>query len=98
MTANGADLPISGLVTFGSTPSIRGLLISLTSGTAIEQNQTVTVSYDKTTAGTNKLEDDAGNKVATFTDFAVTNNSTVDTTGPSPESAQVPATGDSRSS
>ena len=92
VTANGADLPISGLVTFGSTP-IRGLLISLTSGTAIEQNQTVTVSYDKTTAGTNKLEDDAGNKVATFTDFAVTNNSTVDTTGPSPASAQVPATG-----
>ena len=92
VTADGADLPITGVVTFGGSP-VRGLLISLTAGTAIDKNQIVTVSYDKTTAGTDALEDDAGNEVATFTDFAATNNSTVDTIGPRPESAEVPAAG-----
>ena len=81
MTASGADLPISGVVTFGGSP-IHGLLISLPSGTAIAQNQIVTVSYDKTTAGTNALEDDSGNEAASFTDFAVTNNSTQAPTAP----------------
>ena len=93
VTASGADLPISSLVAFGGTP-VRALVISLTSGTAIEQNQTVTLSYDKTTAGTDALEDDAGNEVASFTDFAVTNNSTVaDTIPPTLSSAEVRATG-----
>ena len=42
----------------------------------IYQGQTVTVSYDQSAAGTDAVADSAGNKVASFTDFAVTNNST----------------------
>ena len=53
------------------------LAIRLPTGTTISQNQTVKLSYDKTAAGTDALEDAAGNEVASFTDFAVTNNSTV---------------------
>ena len=64
------------------------LNIRLPTGTTIYQNQTVKVSYDKTEAGTDALEDDAGNEVASFTDFAVTNNSTVDGTPPSPKARQ----------
>ena len=51
--------------------------VRLPTGTTIDQNQTVKLSYDKTAAGTDALEDAAGNEVASFTDFAVTNNSTV---------------------
>ena len=76
VTAAGADLQIASIVTFESLP-FRDLVISLTSGTVISQNQTVKLSYDKSAAGTDALEDDAGNELATFTDFAVTNNSTV---------------------
>ena len=39
-------------------------------------------------AGTDALEDAADNEVASFTDFAVTNNSTVDTTPPSASRAR----------
>ena len=53
------------------------LFISLGTGTTISQNQTVKLSYDKTVAGAAALEDAAGNEVASFTDFSVTNNSTV---------------------
>ena len=94
VTAAGADLPISGLVAFGGSHG-RSLVISLTSGTTIYQNQTVTISYDKTTAGADALEDAADNEVATFTDFAVTNNSTValDTTPRARKARSVRATG-----
>ena len=73
VTADGADLDIDRIASGGSNL----LVIILPTGTTIYQNQTVKVSYDKTAAGTDALEDDAGNEVATFTDFAVTNNSTV---------------------
>ena len=43
------------------------------------------------------MEDHAENEVASFTDFAVTNNSTVDTTPPTPSSAEVLASGDNNS-
>ena len=42
----------------------------------IYQGQTVTLSYDRTTAGTNALDDTDGNKVDSFADYAVVNNST----------------------
>ena len=93
VTAGGVDLAIDEI--WAST--VDALNIRLPTGTTIKQNQTVTVSYDKTVAGTDALEDDAGNEVATFTDFAVTNNSTVvpDTTAPSPESGAVALSGTS---
>ena len=87
VTADGVDLDIDGITAFTSET----LTITLATGTKIFENQTVKLSYDKTVAGTDALEDIAGNEVASFTDFAVTNNSTVvpDTTAPSPESARV---------
>ena len=42
----------------------------------IYKGPTVTVSYDQSAAGANALDDDAGNKVVSFEDFAVTNGST----------------------
>ena len=45
--------------------------------TPITQGQTVTFDYDQSVAGTDALADADGNRVLTFTDFAVTNNSTV---------------------
>ena len=42
----------------------------------IYKGHTVTVSYDQSAAGANALDDDAGNKVVSFEDFAVTNGST----------------------
>ena len=57
--------------------SADSLVFDVESGTKIYAGQTVTLSYDKTVAGGNALEDAAGNEVATFTDFPVTNNSTV---------------------
>ena len=93
VTADGVDLDIDRV----SVPATNALLIRLPTGTTISQNQTVELSYDKTVAGTDALEDAADNEVASFTDFAVTNNSTValDTTAPSPESAAVATSGTS---
>ena len=42
----------------------------------IYMGRTVTVSYDQSAAGANALDDAAGNKVVSFEDFAVTNEST----------------------
>ncbi len=65
----------------------------LTLSSAIKQGQTVTVSYIVPESGT-VIEDTAGNDALAFTDFAVTNNSTVDGTPPVPASALVQGTGD----
>ena len=46
---------------------------------------------------TNPIQDTAGNRAVAFTDFAVTNNSTVDGTPPVPASAEVRGAGDSLS-
>ena len=53
----------------------------------IRQGQTVTVSYAVPT--TNPIQDAAGNPAVAFTDFEVTNNSTVERTPPIPASAEV---------
>ena len=73
VTADGVDLDINGVV----WANLDELSIRLPTGTTISENQTVKVSYDKTVAGADALEDAAENEVASFTDFAVTNNSTV---------------------
>ena len=72
LTAAGGDLTIHTITVTGQS-----LVFTLPPGTTIEQNQTVTLSYDKTVGGAAALEDAADNEVASFTDFAVTNNSTV---------------------
>ena len=73
VTADGVDLDINGVV----WANLDELSIRLPTGTTISENQTVKLSYDKTVAGADALEDANGNEVASFTDFAVTNNSTV---------------------
>ena len=56
-------------------PSISGATVTLTLATAVVSTDTVTVSYTAPTSGTaNRLQDAAGNEVASFTDQAVTNN------------------------
>ena len=69
--------------------------LSLTLSSTIKQGQTVTVSYDPSLVpdtGT-VIADTAGNPAVGFTDFEVTNNSTVEGTPPVPASAEVPTTG-----
>ena len=77
LTADGVELDIQNM-SFGADT----LLLNLASGTTIYAGETVRLSYDKTVAGADALEDAAGNEVASFTDFAVTNNSTVVNTPP----------------
>ena len=90
VTADSLDVEIVGV----AVPSTGNeLSITLQSPAKIAQGQTVTISYDKSAAGSDALEDHAENEVASFTDFAVTNNSTVDTTPPTLSSAEVRATG-----
>ena len=91
LTADGVDLDIDRV----SAPATNALLIRLPTGTTISQSQTVKLSYDKTVAGADALEDAAGNEVASFSNVAVTNNSTVDITPPRPESAAVATSGTS---
>ena len=60
---------------------IQSVVVSLPDQLAIElsskiyQGQTVTISYDQSVAGGDALADADGNKIASFTDFAVTNDS-----------------------
>ena len=72
LTADGVELDIQDFSWSAAT-----LLFDVASGTKIYAGQTVRLSYDKTVAGADALEDAAGNEVASFTDFPVTNNSTV---------------------
>ena len=61
VTAAGDTVEISGLAADGSS----GLQINLSS--RILKDQAVVVSYDRSAAGTNALDDDAGNEVVDFT-------------------------------
>ena len=89
VTAAGDTVEISGLAADGSS----GLQIALSS--RILKNQAVVVSYDQSAAGTNALDDAAGNEVVDFTTGAsgvpaVVNNST-EVTPPTLSSAEVAA-------
>ena len=77
LTADGVERDIQNFVWGAAT-----LIFDVASGTKIYAGQTVRLSYDKTAAGADALEDAAGNEVASFTDFAVTNNSTTTITTP----------------
>ncbi len=69
-------------VGLGGSPTISGATVTLTLSAAVAPDDTVTVSYDKPTSGSNnRLEDASGNEVASFSDQAVDNN-TADTTAP----------------
>ena len=61
VTVDGDTVAISGLAADGSS----GLQINLSS--RILKDQAVVVSYDQSAAGTNALDDDAGNEVVDFT-------------------------------
>ena len=75
VTADGSAVAISSITKDGSS----GLKLNLSS--LILQGMDIVVSYDESDAGTNALDNDAGNKTADFTTGiggvpAVTNNST----------------------
>ncbi|MXZ27171.1 MAG: hypothetical protein F4Y72_02575, partial [Gammaproteobacteria bacterium] len=62
-------------VALTGSPSISGATVTLTLATAVVSTDAVTVSYTPPTSGTaNRLQDAAGNEVASFADQAVTNN------------------------
>ena len=62
-------------VTLSGSPSMSGATVTLTLATAVVSTDTVTVSYTVPSTGSNnRLEDAAGNEVASFDDKAVTNN------------------------
>ena len=71
--------------------AISGRKVTLTLASAVTRGQTVTITYDTSIAGTNPIQDLAGNDAATFlTARAVTNNTPEpDTTAPSLVSATV---------
>ena len=72
-----------------STITNNGATSVLTLASAVSQGATVTVSYTK--PGSGGLQDAAGNEVVTFTNQAVTNNSTVDGTAPQLASGTAPS-------
>ena len=88
--ADGAEVAVDGVAAAGGD----GFVLDLPAG-AIRQGQVVTVSYSVPATG--PIQDADGNETAAFTDFPVTNNSTVtaDGTPPVPASAAVPASGSS---
>ena len=62
-------------VSLTGSPSIYGATVTLMLAAFVESTGTVKVSYTKPSTGDrNRLEDAAGNEVASFTDRAVTNN------------------------
>ena len=74
-------------VTLSGSPSISGAAVTLTLAGAVVSSDTVTVAYTRPDRDNrNRLEDAAGNEVATFTDRAVSNR---DTTAPVLRSATV---------
>jgi hypothetical protein len=80
-----------------NSASISGTDVILSLGSTIFDSETVTVDYD----GTSDLKDSAGNQVASFTDQAVTNNSTQtggDTTAPVLTNASGTSTGQNTAS
>ena len=84
VTANGVDVPVQSV----TANSLDSLILGLSP--TITQGKTVTVSYAVPESGT-VIEDTVGNDALAFTDFEVTNNSTVilDETPPVPASAEV---------
>ena len=78
-----------------SSFSVSRETVTLALGTTIWQGQTVTVSYTDPTTGndTRAIQDEKGNDAPTFSDEAVTNNSTQDITPPKPSRATVNSTG-----
>ena len=84
--ADGVEVTVQSVAR--TLPDTLALRLSAT----IKQGQTVTVSYTVPESGT-VIEDTVGNDALAFTDFEVTNNSTVDETPPIPASAAVGASG-----
>ena len=66
-----------------SSVSVSGSTVVLTlASPAVESGQSVSVAYTQP-AGSNAVKDSAGNKASSLSSTSVTNNSTVDTSGPS---------------
>jgi uncharacterized repeat protein (TIGR02059 family) len=82
---------VGGVAVSPTAVSISGSNVALTLPSAIEAGSAVSVAYTKPSSG-NVLEDAAGNDMASFDtagSITTTNNSTVDTTAPTPSAATV---------
>ena len=78
LKVDGADHAITSII----QPIEGADILEVDFSAVIYQGQTVTVSYDESAAGGDALADSDGTKLASFTDFAVTNNSTQASPGP----------------
>ena len=89
--ADGMDVAVSSVTVTASDKQV-----SLTLSTTIKDDQRVTVSYRDPTAGddTAALQSPAGVDAPSFTNYRVTNDSTVPDPAPKPVSATVPQAGD----
>ena len=76
ITAGGRPLTVGAVSRTGN--SKRHLELALSGNMRIYRGETVTLSYSKSTAGTDALKDDDNNEVGDITDYPVTNNSTQD--------------------
>jgi len=76
VTVGGVSRSVSSVAVSGST-----VVLTLASP-AVESGQSVSVAYTQP-AGSNAVKDSAGNKSSSLSSTSVTNNSTVDTSGPS---------------
>jgi uncharacterized repeat protein (TIGR02059 family) len=74
-----------------SSRSVSTTTVTLTLSRTISQGETVTLTY--TAGASGRVQDASLNVSSNFTDQAVTNNSTVDTTAPTISSAVVPSAG-----
>ena len=75
VTADGENVPILSVSRDAGT-SKRLLVVTFATGEKIYQGQDVRLAYNRTTAGSDALEDEAGNEMEMFSNFTVTNNST----------------------
>jgi uncharacterized repeat protein (TIGR02059 family)/LPXTG-motif cell wall-anchored protein len=90
---------VNGEAVTPSAVSMTGANLTLTLASAIERNQTVTLAYnppaiDSQDAGA-AVQDNIGNRTLAFTGKAITNNSSIDTKGPTLVSAVVASAGTS---
>jgi uncharacterized repeat protein (TIGR02059 family) len=84
-TAAGSDFAVTvgGVSRSVSSVAVSGSTVVLTlASPAVESGQSVSVAYTQP-AGSNAVKDSAGNKASSLSSTSVTNNSTVDTSGPS---------------
>ena len=75
VSAGNENVPIANITWDGASKD--RLAINFDTGEQILEDETVTLSYDRTNASTDSLKDGLGNELLSFTNLAVTNDSVV---------------------